>query len=343
MIVSSRAYQLPSVSRPAEAASRGYVFAGPEVRRMTAEQFADAIGAITGEWSVSGANYAREWRNSSTDLTRALGRPIRDQVTSVRSSQPTTPQALELVNGETLTHWLKIGAERMLGVLPPDRASLVNRTVAGRLARPAAFDIDVSKASKLWMLVTDYGSNMPTTMLPVWAQTEFVDAAGNATPLSALVPANSKDLRAGSGPVQLSGAGVTAVRVANPSTLVIDIAGRGFARLRGTMWLENPVKDIGQTLDPQLRFFVFDGEPDMDRLLPPSPATPLARGAVLTNTRDTVTRVFQYALGRPPTAAERAAGIGAVGSPADPSKPSAEGLADLLWAVLMKPEFQFIY
>ena len=41
--------------------------------------------------------YVREWRNISSDLTRALGRPIRDQVTSVRATQPTTPQALELV------------------------------------------------------------------------------------------------------------------------------------------------------------------------------------------------------------------------------------------------------
>ena len=36
----------------AELSARDYVFRGPEVRRMTAEQFADAIGSITGEWSV---------------------------------------------------------------------------------------------------------------------------------------------------------------------------------------------------------------------------------------------------------------------------------------------------
>ena len=36
----------------AEPPARGYAFAGPEVRRLTAEQFADAVGAITGEWNV---------------------------------------------------------------------------------------------------------------------------------------------------------------------------------------------------------------------------------------------------------------------------------------------------
>ena len=104
---------MPAVARTGEPPARGYVFAGPEVRRMTAEQFADAIGSITGEWNVDPtrgsrggpprerarrqpdaaavacrrprAIYARDWRVASNDLTRALGRPIRDQVTSIRA------------------------------------------------------------------------------------------------------------------------------------------------------------------------------------------------------------------------------------------------------------------
>ncbi len=51
-ILTSRAYQMPAVARTGEPPARGYVFAGPEVRRLTAEQFADAIGSITGEWKV---------------------------------------------------------------------------------------------------------------------------------------------------------------------------------------------------------------------------------------------------------------------------------------------------
>ena len=52
-IVTSRTYQMPAVRREAEPPARGYVFRGPEVRRLTAEQFADAVGSITGEWSVA--------------------------------------------------------------------------------------------------------------------------------------------------------------------------------------------------------------------------------------------------------------------------------------------------
>jgi len=90
-ILTSRAYSMPAVARPGEPPARGYIFAGPEVRRLTSEQFADAIGAMTGEWntytprgpssstspprpaaerppsmpSTSGA-YGREWRAAST-------------------------------------------------------------------------------------------------------------------------------------------------------------------------------------------------------------------------------------------------------------------------------------
>jgi len=50
-IVSSKAYQMRAVPRVGEQ-PRGYVFRGPEVRRLAAEEFGDAIGAITGDWNV---------------------------------------------------------------------------------------------------------------------------------------------------------------------------------------------------------------------------------------------------------------------------------------------------
>jgi hypothetical protein len=50
---------------------------------------------------------------SSDPLLTALGRPNREQVTTVRPSQATTLQALELTNGETLANLLKRGGERL--------------------------------------------------------------------------------------------------------------------------------------------------------------------------------------------------------------------------------------
>jgi hypothetical protein len=369
-ILASRTYQMPSVARSGEPAARGYTFAGPEVRRLSAEQFADAVGAITGEWSVapsrgpappapriekgqplpsqpaSSGVYAREWRAASSNLSRALGRPIRDQITATRSTQATTLQALELTNGAILSRWLSRGARRMLGELPADPTSLYNRAVAGRNASASPFEIDISRSTRLWLIVEDTGSNVPEAILPAWAQAELAGPTG-VTPLSALTPSDRSGLRTDSGPIRV---GVpaedgrdTGVRVKNPSVLIYDIGGRGFTTFRGAIGIENKTSDIGSTLNPSTRFYVFDVEPDMERLVPPLPGSPLPRAAPVTTIGAAIERVFKHALGRLPTPAERRIAEAALGGPGRGDKPSPEGLADLLWAILMKPEFQFLY
>jgi hypothetical protein len=386
-ILTSRAYQMPAVARQAEPPVRGYAFAGPEVRRLTAEQFADAVGAITGEWNVytapasaaanaaasakqalagqdaasakqaeagkstakptmptSSGRYAREWRVASSDLTRALGRPVRDQVISSRPSHASTLQALELTNGQSLVRWISRGARRMLNELPPEPESLYNRTVAGRTATSAPFDVDVSKSSHLWLIVQENGSNVPESLEPVWAQAELVGPSG-VTALETLKPTSATEsaLRSGSGPIKIAGTNGTGVRVKNPSVVVYDISGRGYTQLRGVIGIENPANEIGATLNPQLRFFVFDVAPNMERLIPPLPGAPLPAPAAAMTIGQTVDTLFWHALGRAPLPAERRLADEALRDPARGSRPSAEGLADLLWAIFMKPEFQLIY
>jgi hypothetical protein len=352
-IMKSRAYELPAVRRGQETPAHRYVFEGPEVRRLTAEQFADAIGALTGEWNLypgratssgpapPGGAYAREWRTPSSALTRALGRPIRDQVHSMRAVEPPTLQALELVNGEIYTRRLARGARRLLDELPPEPVSLYNRAVAGRNAASSAFDIDISRAATLWLVVQDTGSNAPEVVQPAWAQAELVGPSG-ATPLSALTPRDASGMRTGAGPLTVPSANGTGVRVTNPSTLVYDIGGRGFTRLRGVAGLENARADIGSTLNPQTRFFVFDAAPDMERLIPPAPGTPLPPPAAIASVDAAIDRVFWQLLGRAPTTAERRVAEEALRQPGA-MRPSAPALADFIWAVTMKPEFQFVY
>jgi len=94
------------------------------------------LSELTGEWPVFAPTtqglYARQWRMPSSLLTRGLGRPIRDQVYTERESDPTTLQALELVNGEILTHMLARGAQRMLGELPPAPENLSGATASAK-------------------------------------------------------------------------------------------------------------------------------------------------------------------------------------------------------------------
>ena len=125
--------------------------------------------------------YAREFRSPSTLLTRALGRPIRDQVTSVRAQDATTLQALELVNGEILTNRLMRGARRMVGDLPPDPKSLFNAPIAGRTIQVRQMDVDISSASRIYLLVSDTGSNAPERVLPAWTNMQLVAADGTAS------------------------------------------------------------------------------------------------------------------------------------------------------------------
>jgi hypothetical protein len=51
LILTSRAYQLPTVESPKEGDKTEYVFRGPYTRRLSAEQFADAVSSMTGQWA----------------------------------------------------------------------------------------------------------------------------------------------------------------------------------------------------------------------------------------------------------------------------------------------------
>ncbi len=66
LIVTSKAYRLPSVNLP-EKPEAEFTFRGPGIRRLTAEQFRDALGSITGVWADK----------PSGDLDRLLAEPGR--------------------------------------------------------------------------------------------------------------------------------------------------------------------------------------------------------------------------------------------------------------------------
>jgi hypothetical protein len=74
----------------------------------------------------------------------------------------------------------------------------------------------------------------------------------------------------------------------------------------------------------------------MEQLTAVDPKTPVAAPKALRTDAEIVDRIFWNALGRAPSVAERK-----VAEAALEKKP--EGVADLLWAVMMKPEFQLIY
>ena len=351
-IISSRAYQLSAVPRTGDQ-PRQYSFRGPEIRRLTAEQVGDAIGAITGEWhtyqpsSVASPTapartqsvFTREWRVAASPLSRALGRPIRDQVYSIRETNATTLQALELTNGFTLTHWLGRGARKMLGELPPEPVSIFDLPIRGRSAT-VPFNIEITGAKKLWLLVQDIGSYSPELVEAVWSGVELVGSAG-VRQLSSFRAVDQSGFRTSAQPTSSGENSGRDLRVKTPSRLVYEITAEGYTHMRGSAGLENKI--ITSDVNPQVRFFIFREEPNMDRLTPVAAATPLPAGPPLKSATEIVDRVFWYALGRAPSAAERSLAEPALQDPSRLGRVSSEGLANLLWAVLMKPEFQLIY
>ena len=380
-ILESRTYQLPAAPRKGEP-EKQFTFKGPEFRRLTAEQFSDAVASITGEWhavagrgagaagggrtgplKISGSpvdgagvrpitvpaamvrtpapaapttvtataippgNYARGWRIPGSSLERALGRPIRDQVYSTRDTQATTTQYLELVNGETLTHWLWRGSRALLGELPAEPVSLYARQATLSRGAQTPFEIDISQSKRLYLIVQDSLSTAPDKAAPLWVRPELVSPDG-VTPLTSLKPIDGSGLRAETG--------VEDLKVKLSSIVVYDIAGKGFTSFKSAPGQEAVPLGQGETV--QARFFVFDQQPSMDRLVPPNPETPVPAGPVLKTASETVDRVYWYALARAPTQKERRVAQAALRGP----KPSADGLADLLWSIMMTPEFQVI-
>jgi hypothetical protein len=231
----------------------------------------------------------------------------------------------------------------MLGEMPGEPVSLLARQANGGLRNgpPIAFDLDISKSAKLYLIVQDALSTAPDKAAPLWVQPELI-GPGGVTPLSALKPVEASGLRGDSSATHIAGAerDAPALRVKLASVLVYDIGGQGFTRFTGAPGHEALPLAQGETV--LARFFVFDRQPDMDRLAPPGPATPLPAGPALKTATETVERVYWYALGRAPSAGERRIAEGALRDAANPARPSAEGLADLLWSVMMTPEFQLV-
>ncbi|MEP7362468.1 MAG: DUF1549 domain-containing protein [Acidobacteriota bacterium] len=294
-----------------------YVFRGPLPKRLTAEQFSDAVSSITGEWRAliprgpGAAKYVREWQMKSTPLTRALGRPIRDQVLTERVNHPTMLEELEVVNGSTMATSLWRGARRMMGVLPAAPKPLFDSGVVN--AQKVPVDVALDGAKKVWLVVEDVDSYDPGRTRAGWAGVAFAKANG------AMVF---------KGDTQSSQALLMNV----PSMIVVDT--KGAARLTANVGVD--VESLASDINPRIRFFVFREEPDLDRLIAAEGETPVARPPALQDKQALVDRVFLHALARKPSAAESAVALEYLRD----GKP--EGLEDLLWSVLLSPEFQYV-
>jgi cytochrome c553 len=129
-IATSEAYRARAVPIAKEPSGEAYVFRGPELKRLTAEQFVDAVWMLTGtapskpvapvkipDFADDTPRERRFVRATLVDcdaLMRTLGRPNREQVVTTRPDQLSTLQALDLANGQILAETLARGAANIL-------------------------------------------------------------------------------------------------------------------------------------------------------------------------------------------------------------------------------------
>jgi hypothetical protein len=163
-IATSQTYQAKAIPLVKEIGD-GYVFRGPELKRLSAEQFTDAIWMLT---STAPAKQSTAFQGSlppfpattpkerqfvrttlvdCDPLMRSLGRPNREQVVTTRPDQLSTLQALDLANGQILTSTLDRGAANIFKENPKRSAEeLVEFVFVRALSRkPTTAERDAAK------------------------------------------------------------------------------------------------------------------------------------------------------------------------------------------------------
>lgn len=143
LIATSQAYQSKAVVTPEFNESDAFVFRGPMVKRLTAEQFMDWIWSATDTWPkpdarafkmdgrkqggqlgavVNASGPGAKWGDRNiravftplNSLQASLGRPNREQIVTSRPELMTTLEAFHLANGETLATILRQAAVNLL-------------------------------------------------------------------------------------------------------------------------------------------------------------------------------------------------------------------------------------
>ncbi|MES2924542.1 MAG: PSD1 and planctomycete cytochrome C domain-containing protein [Verrucomicrobiota bacterium] len=144
-ICESKAYQSKAQALVSDDESK-WKYAGPRAKRMTAEQFVDAVWRITGttpekpnfnppvdEGSVL---QVRAALMKSDLLLRALGRPNREQIVSSRPNDLTTLEAMDLNNADTLSKLLEQGAQQLISRHGGNTSAMIDDLYLQTLSRP---------------------------------------------------------------------------------------------------------------------------------------------------------------------------------------------------------------
>ena len=144
-ITSSRVYQFKAATFAEEPAAENFVFNGPMLKRMTAEQFMDAVWLVTGTAPAKAdaplpkdiplatgsakRNFVRAVLVHSNMLMRTLGRPNREQVVTTRAELLTTLEALDLASGAIFHDIVSRGGKQIFTELKDKNKDVIIKNV----------------------------------------------------------------------------------------------------------------------------------------------------------------------------------------------------------------------
>ena len=365
-ILTSRAYQMPPVGI-SEDHKAEFVFRGPAVRRLSAEQFVDAVASLTGpayaaavapvnpptkldaRWIWNDANAAQATAGGRIFLRKTFELPaVPTQAVAVVSADN---QLTLFVNGKRLgesREWqkpLRVDLREHLkqgknviaveAINWPDAATKSGLEFSSPNAAGLIFAsrIRIGQADSAVEQVFDLGSNATWTwsaeLKEGWELPEFNAEAWK--PAADLADANG-------GPWKLSGALQAALAAPAASGVFIRASLANADPLQmalGRSNREQVVTDRPAAATTLQALELTNGE-TLDRLLKQGGQRCLAEAAG--DGSKLIQRVYAQALGRSPSAAESALAAELIGTP-----PTQAGVEDLLWAIIMLPEFQLIY
>jgi cytochrome c553 len=364
-ILTSEAYQRAAVDVPERAGS--YVFRGPAIRRLSAEQFVDALGAVTGVWEDAPAGDF-DFTAAGTDPVPPMrGRWITAPVIAASAGAPWFARGSFSIDAVPATVHVLLGSERPYVLY-------INGHKAAEGSAATARMIDIRPH-------VQRGPNvLAVAMLaPEAGETPLTQAQAEADGLFAQVFVRQRP--AASAGIRIAAASGRAWRTARTESGGWEAPGfddREWTRAVERRSSPAPENDSGNDLARVLTsasrlgrtraaLAVADplttalGRPSREQVVTSRavPATTLQalellngqtladrirRGAdaLVTGRRESagalIDRVYLRALGRKPDPSEAAACRQLLGRSVD-----AAAVEDLLWSIVMLPEFQLIY
>jgi uncharacterized membrane protein len=165
-ITTSKTYQLPTVELKSESEllAEDYVFKGMHRRRLSAEQFADAVSTIifpiypdslrffhpnkdvigSQDYIEPVTHFVRASLVKNDPFLTALGRPNRENVLTSRSTEANLLQALEVTNGERFNMTLQHGAEKWREEYPEGEELIENLYMKALGRKPLKAEVEAA-------------------------------------------------------------------------------------------------------------------------------------------------------------------------------------------------------